>query len=307
MTFGPFSAAHDAVGQFIANELMSTALSTGAPSLVNILDSFNHFLQRHGFNPLRASEEAQKQESLILRHLENELQEWHILGVPAPISYIEDNNRIIITWKHRLFRHRHFDTTEFNTENFVAIYDWISALHDRDLLFACIVLLKLLKCNPIYVSDGSGDMGVDCIGKISTGSLQSAVILVQAKSLRNPARRITENVLRQEYAKYAMLKRTDKYLEYLNKLAVFQGRDGSAELYLVVTNSEFSSDAQRAASKLGILLRSKRQVAFYLALSTTIEAIRELCEDCQLPAGPDMDRNLAEEIRLGSTSHYTDR
>ena len=296
MAFGVFSAAHVAVGQFVKSDLLAVALSIDAPTSVNILNRFTSFLQHNGFNSLSASEEAQKQETLLFRHIKKELDEWHALGVPAPVAYIDDNDRVLLTWKHRLFPEKRYRKSTFDTENYVEIYDWLTTLHNRDFLFACVLLLKLLDCDPIFVSDGSGDMGIDCVGKLSVGALKSIVIFVQAKTMQDPAGRITENTLRQEFTKYVMLKRSGKYSEYLNKLSVFQGRDGSAEVYVCITNAEFKTAAQKAANSLGILLRSKRQVALHLSLAMRFVEIQEMFDKIHIPPIPDLERNLATEM-----------
>ena len=142
MAFGSFSAANEAVDQFVTDNLLASALSISAPESVNILDSFTHFLTGHGFNLLRASEEAQKQENLVLRHIERELREWRFLGVPSPIDYVDDNNRIMITWKHHLFPQKKRGHPPFDTANFVAIYDWLSSLHDRDFSFCLCITFE---------------------------------------------------------------------------------------------------------------------------------------------------------------------
>ena len=298
MSYGRFSAAHEAVKTFVADRLMAASLSTSAPDVLNISDQFNSFLKDNEFGPLRASEETQKQEALILRHLEEELVEWRALGVPTPIDYVESNSNVLLTWRHSRFQRRFFNDVPYQTENFVAIYDWLLTLQERDFLFVCALYLKLMGCNPILITDGSGDMGIDCIGKVSKGPLRSLVVFVQSKTIQKSQGRVSENALRQEFAKYTMLKRSEKYLEYLRRLSVFDGRDGSGEVYFVVTNGEFRTDAQRSANRLGIALRSKRQMAFFFSLAYAFEHIEDAYRSITMPTGPDLDRNFADEIDL---------
>lgn len=298
MSYGSFRAAHVAVQEFISDELLGAALTSEAPQILNISDRFATFLQNNDFNRLTANEEAQRQETLILRHLGQELEEWRALGVPAPIEYVENNANMLITWRHDLFRRGLGVNLTEQLSHFVVIYDWLLSLAEREFLFACALLLKCLGCNPIYISDGSGDMGVDCMGKIAEGPLRSLVVFVQSKTVQKPGDRVTENILRQEYSKYAMLKRSEKYLEYLNKLSVFDSRNGFGEVYFVLTNTEFGSSAQKAANRLGIILRAKRQLAYQFSLRASYSEILQAYEQFEVPSGPALDRNIAEEINV---------
>ena len=298
MSYGSFRAAHVAVQEFVSDELLGAALTSEAPQVLNITDRFVSFLRNNNFGKLIANEEAQRQETLILRHLGQEIEEWKALGVPAPVEYVDSNSNMLITWRHNLFRQKLRVGLTEEISNFVAIYDWLITLVERDFLFACALLLKFLGCNPIYISDGTGDMGVDCIGKISEGPLHSLVVFVQSKTMQKTGERVTENVLRQEYSKYAMLRRSEKYLEYLNKLSVFDSRNGFSEVYFVLTNTEFGPTAQKAANRLGVILRAKRQLAYQFSLRVSYSNILQAFEQFEVPTGPALDRNVADEIHL---------
>ncbi len=298
MPYGSFSAAHEAVKTFVVDHLLANSLSTNAPDVLNIAEQFNQFLMDNGFGPLRASEETEKQETLISLKLEEELEEWHALGVPTPIDYVDSNNNILLTWKHGRFSERNFDSRSYRTAEFVSVYNWLLTLQERQFLFACVLYLKQLGCDPIFVTDGSGDMGVDCIGKVSIGPFRSLAVFVQSKTMQRSQGRIAGSTLRQEYAKFVMLKRSEKYIEYLRELSAFDGQDGSGEVFFFVTNGEFKSDAQKAANQLGIVLRSKRQMAFFFSLAYTFEEIEGAFKRLTIPAGPDLDRNLSGDIEL---------
>ena len=302
MPYGRFPAAHEAVKTFVVDRLLALSLSLDAPRVLNIADQFNQFLMDNDFGPLRASEETQKQETLIFRHLENELAEWRELGVPTPIVYVDSNSAILLTWRHSRYKESTFDNIPYETASFVSIYNWLFTLQDREFLFACVLYLKLLQCDPIFITDGSGDMGIDCIGRVSEGPFRSLAIYIQSKTLQQSQKRISGYTLRQEYGKYVMLKRSDKYIEYLQELSVFDSKDGAGEVYIFVTNGEFKSDAHVAANQLGVVLRPLRQMAFFLSLAYTFEQIEAAFCKFTIPKAPDLDRNLSVEIDL-SPSH----
>ena len=231
MPYGCFGSAKEAVRLFVDNHIMAAFLSINPPKILNVFDSFNSFLRNNDFGEVRASIETEKQEVLILRYLEEQLEEWRALGVPTPVDYVEENKSVLVSWKHKNFRQRYYGEKAYNTENFVSVYNWLFSLQDRNFLFACSLYLKLLRCNPIYITDGKGDGGIDCIGKVSDGPFRSLIVFVQAKSKKGKKANFSLNTLRQEYAKYVALKRSENYLLYRNKLLSNESGDGSGEVY----------------------------------------------------------------------------
>lgn len=298
MSYGRFGSAREAIKSFIGDQVMETSLSADAPKVLNISDLFSSFLQKNDFGRLRASEETQKQEDLILRHLDDELKEWQALGVPTLVDYVESNKNILVTWRHSNFQQRYIGHKHYESASFVSVYNWLVSLQERDFLFACALFLKILKCDPIFVTDGVGDEGVDCIGRVAEGPFRSLLVYVQSKTTRNTNKLFSLNVLRQEYGKYSALKRSEKYLEYRKKLLDPDCRDGAGEVYVFFANTEFNSEAKMAASNLGIILRSIRQMAFFLSLAYDIEDIRNAFENFSVPSEPDLDKNLSKEISI---------
>lgn len=298
MPYGRFGTAREAVKSFIGDHVMAISLSVDPPKVLNILDQFNSFLQENEFGKLRASEETQKQEDLIQRHLDNELKEWKALGVPTLIDYVENNKNVLVTWRHSSFQQRYIDHKHYESAKFVSVYNWLLSLHEREFLFACALYLKLLKCDPIYITDGKGDGGIDCIGRVNEGPFRSIFVYVQSKTTKDKNKQFSLNTLRQEYSKYSALKKSEKYLEYRKRLLDPDGRDGSGEVYVFFANTEFNSEAKNAASDLGIILRSIRQMAFFLSLAYNIEDIKNSFQNVSIPTEPDLNKNLSEEINI---------
>ena len=95
-----------------------------------------------------------------------------------------------------------------------------------------------------------------------------------------------------------MLPRMDKYREYLRALNVEKNRDGSTSVYVVISNGEFGSQTQVVARELGILLRSVRQLAYFLAIYSTPKKLKEMESQIPMPSRPDLTTNMASRIRL---------
>ncbi len=298
MTYGRFSNTTAAVRDFVYNKLIDTAVTLDPPATLNVRSQFANFLVKESFNSLVADEEAERQSSLLHRQLHDACNEWIDIGLPAPIGYA-DNPDVVLTRKHA--RYREITGYEPLSLSFIETYHWLSSLGPREFLLPCAVFLKIIGCDPILLTDGPRDEGIDCIGKIADGPMRSIVIFVQAKTTTRP-HSLTKNVLYVEYGKYAMLPKRPKYREYLRALNVEKSRDGSADVYFFVTNGEFRNDTQDVARQLGILLRSVRQLAHFLSIHSTPEQLREMQSEIALPSRPDLDTNMASRIRLTGTA-----
>ena len=295
MTYGSFRTPKEAVKRFVSEKLITPALTPNPPETFNLEQQFAAFLATGSFNRFRAEEEAEKQINFIRRQLGDALNEWSRLGIPSPVQFTE-NEEVLLTWKHNHFQqitgHRAI------SRNFIEIYEWLSGLQSREFLLACVSFLKLLRCDPIFITDGRGDEGIDCIGKIADGPLRSVAVFIQSKTKENDLEKLGRDALFQEYGKYAVLPKTDKYREYLNALRFKEILDGSATLYVMLSNVEFKREAQEVAKNLGILLRSKRQLAFYLSLNLQSNELRALQANHTIPNGPDLSTNIAAKICL---------
>jgi hypothetical protein len=145
------------------------------------------------------------------------------------------------------------------------------------------------------VTDGPRDEGIDCIGLVDQGGLRSTAIFIQAQSRGDL---LGGDMLLQEYSKYAALPRTDKYMHYLNALGVPRRLDGAGFLYAVLANSDFKFAAQQYAARLGVLLRSRRQVAQILSSRTALATLERLEANVRIPETGDLTTNFAPQLVL---------
>ena len=296
MTYGDYQTPKDAVKEFVQDKLIGAALALDPPATLNIPQQFTNFLVAAKFNRRVAEEEAEKQSTLVRRWLDDARKQWFGIGLPAPVAYA-DNDAVVLTWKHAGYRK--ITGHEPLSSEFVETHEWLTNLKQREFLLPCVAFLKIIRCDPIFITDGPRDEGIDCIGKIADGPLRSVLIFVQSKTSER-RQKLSKEVLYQEYGKYATLPMTDKYQEYLRALDAQGSRDGSARVYFVMSNGEFKDQTQVAARQLGILLRSVRQLAYFLSIHATSRQLKTLQSKITIPPGPDLRTNFASALHLNS-------
>ena len=105
MTYGVYQSTADAVKTFVQENLIAAALVLDPPETLNISRQFPNFLVEGRFNKLRAEEEAEKQSGLVRYWLNQALDQWIEIGLPAPIGYA-NNPDVVLTRKHARYRER---------------------------------------------------------------------------------------------------------------------------------------------------------------------------------------------------------
>ena len=253
---------------------MPELLSAGSPQVVNLLSRFSAYLRGPADQSnLAADENAERWLATLRDRLNDELASWTNRGVPRPASIAPDQITLI-TWKHPNFE----ALTGFKSPGlaFFEILDWLRILDSTEFLIPSAVFLAHLGANRIYVTDSTGDEGIDLIGTIEEGPLRSTGLFVQAKTTSNRSP-ITRDAVLLEYAKYVSLPHTEKYREYMRALDIDSTIDGSALIYVITANTRFNNPAREVAARLGILLRSHIQLARYVQLRyTTMEDVRRM-------------------------------
>ena len=270
MTYGTYPSVNQAVSTFIHEELIEAVLVADPPLMLNISSRFVDFLVAADFNKLVAEEEAEKRIGFVRQRLGQALDNWVGIGLPAPVGYT-DNPDTVLTWKHS----HYFRITGGKplSPQFVRIYDWLTGLGPREFLLPCAVFLKIIGCDPIFVTDGPHDEGVDCIGKVADGPTRSILVFAQCKTITDTNRLVRKNTVTAEYAKYVNLPNTPKHKRYLHALRLKKCRDGSSSVYVFLANGEFDKHAEAPARDLGILLRSARQLSHFLSLKRDARSI----------------------------------
>jgi len=278
---------------FVHDHLMPKILSPSPPGLINLRDEFAEFLAGKEFeDDDRVDELAERWEPHLRRYINKRIDDWTCLSLSPPMTFTDEEDKII-TWRHP----RYEAVTGFNVlpASYGAIDEWIQGkTGEREFLLVGAIFLKALGANLILATDDPGDGGVDLVGRTDNSEpLRSTFFFVQAKFLKR--KRISREILLIEYGKYLQAQRSEIFGRYRRNLAMNQSRDGAAAVYMVITNSEFTDSARQAAVELNILLRSRKQLSFWIARNASIAKIREVEGDLGI-LRKDLDFNLASKI-----------
>ncbi len=259
-------------------------------AVVNLQRLLRERLQQKGFPSLRATEIAEDWLERLQQELEEQLLEWDLLGIPRPLIQASSPSTFIT------FRHRNYQSVlgmqGISTE-FPDVYDLVACLSPREFLLVPACLLQLAGCDPILITDGSGDGGVDCIGQVTAGPARSLCIFAQA---RTSSTDITKDSVQLEYAKFRDLQRTGQFAEYLAALGKGSSADGRSVCYTMFASAEFKEPAREYARREGLLLRSRRQAAFWLSQSFSIDSLWQMRQKLGTTLVRDLSRNVTPLI-----------
>jgi len=251
---------HADTSQFAAGHIWQTAATQVAPEKMTIQREFSQFLRTKGYAELICEEYAESNLNLCIEYISREVEGWNSLGVSSPLQVI--SNGRVVTWRHPHFQ----EITGLKPlhPDFCDIWEWIKSISSREFLFCCSGMLWCIGCSKIFISDTSGDAGIDLLGIIENGPLRGVVVLVQAKTANDD---VNKECVYSDYAKYLLLKHQNKWGEYRRSLDIEKRTDGCSELYLFSSNREFRPSICAAGKELSFMLRSGRQIAQILSLS----------------------------------------
>ncbi len=287
-----YKGGAEAIKAYLYTYLFPHLSSPNCASKINIQNSFRDFLYSDDIPLRKADEQSDRWNSNLLKRIEDNLDAWEALGVPRPMDRSADQ-QIYITWRHP----KYLDITGRIplTEEFAQIDEWIKAQSERDFLLVAACYLKLMGANQIYITDASGDGGIDLVGHLKDGPLRSTVYLVQAKTSKDL---IDRNAIFTEFGKYFANRNSKIFEEYRRILKLHKSMDGVHYCYIFISNSEFKPNARKVAAELGVLLRSRRQVAYWFAERTNRATLDTIEKKFAGQLNKDLERNIAASIQL---------
>ncbi len=263
------------IRSYLYDFLFLEILNQKCPRTLNIQRTFRDHLARKESLKDFADELSERWHQNLLYRIEQNLSEsWDGLGVPRPIALLDNDNTTLVTWSHP----KYSTLTGLGPlpDEFIATVNWLKNLNAQEFLIPCSCLLSLIGAEHIYITEGTGDGGIDCIGKIENGPLRSLCLFVQAKTSKSGVRRET---LLTEYGKFKTLPSLDPYQQYLEKLEIQNSFDGMNISFLIVSNNEFFRTARSTASTLGIILRSRIQLAYWLSTKASLAELQKLLKE----------------------------
>ncbi len=243
-----------------------------------------------GHSELRSAELAEKWGDRLRDEVGNCLTEWEKLGLPQPL--IESEIRLtFLPYGHA--RYQALAKSPKMTLAYAEACQFIDALSRTDFLLVPLCLLQLAGCDPILITDGKGDLGVDCIGSIKTGPTRSLTIFAQAKTSNT---QIAPETIRVDFDKFRTLQKKPQFGDYLMAVGANTSLDGRAVCYGFFSNTEFSNSAREYGREEGILLRSRKQAAYWLSQGFGVSGLRKLRDEIGLTLKRDLSRNVAPMI-----------
>ncbi len=247
------------LAEFSYKKIWDSVVIAGGEERLNARAAFVDFLKSKSHPAIIAEEYAEKNINLMLEQILKVCDEWESLGIPRPLDVIDPNGSII-TWKHPRFEL--ISGRKKLPDGFCDIWNLVRSCRERDFLFWCGAYLYLLGCNRIFVTDTSGDGGIDLIGIHEAEPFRGLCFLVQAKTASSD---VGKESLFGDYTKYLLLRHTAKWDDYRKALGVDKTSDGLGVVYIFASNQEFNPAIIEAARNLPIMLRSGRQLAHGLS------------------------------------------
>lgn len=282
---------------YVSISLELTIMAPSCPPRIKLSSHFVEFLVGLKVDRAQAIDTATYQKRLLLDEVDRHIGRWRAQGVTPPFDRSTDDEEddSLITWAHSGYE-RHTGEAPLGPE-FFKIYHWLGSLKEKEFHLPCLCYLSVLKCDPIFLTDGARDEGIDYIGLISSGPMRSTAVFVQAKS---GVGAFGSADVQQESAKYQGMVRTDMYMHYLNALGVPSSTAGAAFVYAIISNGDIKHGAASSSYRVGALLRSRRQLALTLSTEYTFDDLVRLATSVTLPAHPDLSRNLASLLNSDS-------
>ena len=253
------------VSEFSYRHIWNSVVGSNSPERLNARVEFAGFLKSKGHVAIIADEYAEKNINLILTKILTVCGEWESLGIPCPL-HVADQNGAIITWKHPKFGT--ISGRDTLPEHFCDVWQWVKSRHEREFLFSCAAYLFLLGCSRIFITDTTGDAGLDLMGIHEKGPFKGLCFLVQAKTAQNE---VSKETLFSDYTKFLLLRHTVKWHEYQKAAGIDKAADGIGLVYIFASNLEFSPAIMEAAKTLPIVLRSGRHLAYTLSLRADLK------------------------------------
>jgi hypothetical protein len=247
------------VSEFAYHCLWDSVFQGGVADRFSARSEFSVFLKARGFAQIIAEEFAESNIGLLLTKVLKVCGEWEALGIPSPL-HVVDQEGTMVTWKHP-----NYETISGRTrlsEGFCDVWQWVKGCRDREFLFCCAAYLFQLGCSRIYVTDTTGDAGLDLIGIHEGGPFRGMCFAVQAKTA---AIEVGKESLFSDYTKFLLLRYNIKWDEYQRATGIDKACDGVGLVYIFASNQEFNPAIVQAARDLPIMLRSGRQIAHDLA------------------------------------------
>ena len=256
-------------------------------SLINIQDSFISYFHK---------EPSPAEIRTVSIKLEERSEKILKSGLPRPIYKSIDDPNVFITWHHKSYND--YSSILSPNESFIEILNWIDKTDGNEFLLACVAYFSAIECDQIFITDKSGDEGIDLIALNQKIPKIPIMFFAQAKTSVNHS--ISREIFLQELGKLRSLPQKSKYIEYLN--AFDNSNNGYALSYVFMTNQEIHENTYKEANYSEAILLSKLQLAYIISLKFSMEQILKVGESIKNANnstffGADLKLNIATKFK----------
>jgi hypothetical protein len=282
---------HEYIKDYVYQDLDTRLTSGNAPDRINVSTDFRRYCNDRNGKTLVIDEIIESQKNNLVSCLVDYMRVWEGFYLPSPVDFVGKYGETLITYKHARFGEETGRPTL--PESYGEVHDWIGKQSEREFLFVCACELAFMGASAIYITDKSGDEGVDLIAKFESSPLSGLTLFVQAKTSFDL---IGRDQMLTEYGKYKVGRNSPMFSTYLEALKIYESGCGHGPVYCFMANTGFKENTKIVARSLGILLRGRKQLAFSLASRYGMSKISSL--RFLLPhLNADLKRNLAELIK----------
>lgn len=271
---------------------VATRLATGLSwERVSLSNELERAFLREGTSEATASDLAERLKGRLETQLEQLLQQvWDEFGIPRPlISSHTPGLYLGIRHKNYVQRSGARALPIFYPD----VLQFVVEASAKELVGIVAITLFLSGCDPILITDGKGDGGVDVAGRMAHGILHGTQLFVQAKAV---GRELGKRAVQTESKVFADGKQDGKVDSIIRSL----GMNGqyflsSGYLHLIVSSGGFRRSAQQYASNQNLILWNARQIAFMLCQRVDRTGLENLLRSLD-PMTRSFSRNLAPLI-----------
>lgn len=263
-------------------------LVTTPKNVINPSLEFSNYLIAEGRDRQESIEFAERNKNNLISQLRDLCSEWKELGLDMPLCVTNHN---IITWQHPSFQN--YSQHPPIGADFTKILAIIRNTDAKSFLGVVAIYLSAIGCKKIFITDTSGDGGIDLIASLGRGDLHQICFFVQAKtSTGNGAKK---EALLTDYSKYLLIRRLKIWDRYIKACGLDKSISGISSVFIFSTNAEFRPGIRESALGLEVMLRSGRQIANSTSKVYTSGQVQHILEQLD-PYNANLDINLADKI-----------
>lgn len=259
------------IRKFLREFLPKEVLVTNPKPSVNALTKFKEYLRSQEFSGIICEEFAEKNSSNLVNQIITWCEEWTLLGLNKPLHLMNQKGGMI-TWAHPKFEQ--LSGYSPLDQQYCSILKWVREANERQLLGYAALFLYSLGFTKIFITDTSGDGGIDLVGSCADSRLLNLCFFIQCKTT-NDNKQLDKGILLSDYSKYLLLRKISKWNQYLKSLGVEHSISGMSSVFCFVSNSEFKPGFREAAVHLEVLIRSSRQIAASISKLGDIQQIEK--------------------------------